>query len=50
MAKQIVKPGSGGMIVRTVGEEVTKVIIKELKGTTGRRIVRGIFGTIFKAR
>jgi DNA helicase HerA-like ATPase len=33
-----------------VGEEVTKVIIKELKGTTGRRIVRGIFGTIFKAR
>ncbi len=24
MAKQIVKPGSGGMIVRTVGEEVTK--------------------------
>ena len=24
MAKQIVKPGSGGMIIRTVGEEVTK--------------------------
>lgn len=24
MAKQIVKPGGGGMIVRTVGEEVTK--------------------------
>ena len=32
------------------GGEVTKVVIKELKGTTGRRIVRGIFGTLFKAR
>ena len=29
MAKQIVKPGSGGMIVRTVGEEVTQ---KKLAG------------------
>ena len=35
---------------RQFGEEVSKVVIKELKGTTGRRIVRGIFGTIFKAR
>ncbi len=32
------------------GEAVSKVVIKELKGTTGRRIVRGIFGTLFKAR
>jgi hypothetical protein len=32
------------------GEEVAKVVIKELKGTTGRRIVRGIFGTMFKGR
>ena len=32
------------------GDEVAKVVIKELKGTTGRRIVRGIFGTIFKAK
>ena len=32
------------------GEEVAKVVIKELKGTTGKRIVRGIFGTLFKAR
>ena len=32
MAKQIVKPGSGGMIVRTVGEEVTqKKLGKEYK-------------------
>jgi hypothetical protein len=30
--------------------EVAKVVIKELKGTTGRRIVRGILGTLFKAR
>ncbi|WP_414674022.1 helicase HerA-like domain-containing protein [Maritimibacter sp. UBA3975] len=34
----------------TFGEEVAKVVIKELKGTTGRRIVRGIFGTVFKGR
>ncbi|MBV1868733.1 MAG: DUF853 domain-containing protein [Marinosulfonomonas sp.] len=32
------------------GEAVTKVILKELKGTTGRRIVRGILGSLFKAR
>jgi len=32
------------------GGEVAKVVIKELKGTTGRRIVRGILGTLFKAR
>lgn len=34
----------------SIGEEVTKVIIKELKGTTGKRIVRGILGGLFKAR
>jgi DNA helicase HerA-like ATPase len=32
------------------GGEVAKVVIKELKGTTGRRIVRGIFGTLFRSR
>ncbi len=32
------------------GEAVADVVIKELKGTTGRRIVRGIFGTLFKGR
>lgn len=32
------------------GSEVAKVVIKELKGTTGRRIVRGIFGSLFKGR
>ena len=34
----------------TIGGEVTKLVIKELKGTTGRRIVRGILGGLFKAR
>ncbi len=33
-----------------IGSEVTKLVVKELKGTTGRRIVRGILGGIFKAR
>ncbi len=32
------------------GESMVKVVIKELKGTTGRRIVRGILGGLFKAR
>ncbi|MGC8202478.1 helicase HerA-like domain-containing protein [Aliiroseovarius sp. PTFE2010] len=34
----------------SVGAEIAKVVIKELKGTTGRRIVRGILGGLFKAR
>jgi len=32
------------------GEAVAKVFIKELKGTTGRRIVRGILGGLFKGK
>jgi hypothetical protein len=32
------------------GEAVTGVILKELKGTTGRRIVRGILGGLFRGR
>ncbi len=38
--------GSGGGF----GDALTSVVVKELKGTTGRRIVRGIFGTLFKSR
>ena len=37
--------GSGGF-----GGAVASVVIKELKGTTGRRIVRGILGGLFKGR
>ncbi len=32
------------------GEAMAGMVLKELKGTTGRRIVRGIFGTLFKGR
>ena len=32
------------------GTAVAQVVIKELKGTTGRRIVRGILGGLFKGR
>ncbi len=32
------------------GASLARVVIKELKGTTGRRIVRGILGGLFKAR
>ncbi|SEW18244.1 hypothetical protein SAMN05444851_1931 [Aliiroseovarius sediminilitoris] len=31
-------------------EAVLNVVVKELKGTTGKRIVRGIFGSLFKGR
>ncbi|MGJ8545502.1 MAG: helicase HerA-like domain-containing protein [Sulfitobacter sp.] len=33
-----------------LGSAVSQVVIKELKGTTGRRIVRGILGGLFKGR
>ncbi|MCK0170416.1 DUF853 domain-containing protein [Aliiroseovarius sp. S1123] len=39
------KSSSGGF-----GKAVTDVVIKELKGTTGKRIVRGILGSLFKGR
>jgi len=34
----------------TFGEAMTKMVVKELSGTTGRRIVRGILGGLFKGR
>ncbi|MEM6578611.1 MAG: helicase HerA-like domain-containing protein, partial [Pseudomonadota bacterium] len=33
-----------------VAEAMTSVVVKELKGTTGRRIVRGILGGLFRGR
>ncbi len=32
------------------GDALTKAVVKELSGTTGRRIVRGILGGLFKGR
>ncbi len=32
------------------GDALSTALIRELRGTTGRRIVRGIFGTLFKGR
>ncbi|MCF3594248.1 DUF853 domain-containing protein [Rhodobacteraceae bacterium LMO-12] len=32
------------------GEAITRNVMKELSGTTGRRIVRGLFGGLFKGR
>jgi DNA helicase HerA-like ATPase len=36
--------------VDTLGDALTKAVISELKGTTGRRIVRGILGGLFRGR
>ena len=33
-----------------VGDKLTKMVVKELTGTTGRRIVRGILGGLFRGR
>jgi len=33
-----------------MGEKLTKMVVRELTGTTGRRIVRGILGGLFKGR
>jgi len=34
----------------STGDKFTKMIVKELTGTTGRRLVRGILGGLFKGR
>ncbi len=34
----------------TIGGALSEALKKELRGTTGRRLVRGIFGTLFKGR
>jgi DNA helicase HerA-like ATPase len=34
----------------TIGGALGKALVKELRGTTGRRIVRGILGSLFKGR
>lgn len=33
-----------------LGEKMTQMVVRELTGTTGRRIVRGILGSLFKGR
>ena len=35
---------------KSFGKAMTDIVIKELKGTTGRRIVRGLLGGLFKGR
>lgn len=39
------RKSSGG-----IGDAIASAVVKELKGTTGRRLVRGIFGSLFKGR
>lgn len=35
---------------RSIGSELGRMVVRELTGTTGRRIVRGILGGLFKGR
>ncbi|MFD2739240.1 helicase HerA-like domain-containing protein [Sulfitobacter aestuarii] len=39
-----------GKVEEGIGGAIADVVIKELKGTTGRRIVRGILGSLFRGR
>ena len=41
---------SQGRQTESLGAAITQAVVKELKGTTGRRIVRGILGGLFKGR
>ncbi|MGR3486124.1 MAG: helicase HerA-like domain-containing protein [Paracoccaceae bacterium] len=42
--------GRGKPFGREIGDAIGKVVVSELKGTTGRRIVRGILGGLFRGR
>ena len=50
VGRSTTQPASRGRQGDSFGEAMAKVVMKELKGTTGRRIVRGILGGLFKAR
>lgn len=41
---------SRGVGVAEVGSALGQALVKELKGTTGRRIIRGVLGGFFKGR
>ncbi len=41
---------SGGRRSKSVSDQLTDMVVKELTGTTGRRLVRGILGGLFKGR
>ncbi|MFO7771237.1 MAG: helicase HerA-like domain-containing protein [Roseovarius gahaiensis] len=43
-------PDEAGGLAGSIGKALAGVVVKELKGTTGRRIVRGILGGLFKGR
>jgi DNA helicase HerA-like ATPase len=44
------KKKDAGGLAAGIGAALTKAVVRELKGTTGRRIVRGILGGLFKGR
>ena len=46
----LVLPNALETAIVTIGAAIAGVVMKELKGTTGKRIVRGILGGLFKGR
>ena len=49
-ARRTTTRSSGSRQDKSFTEALTQSVVKELTGTTGRRIVRGILGGLFKAR
>ncbi|MEM1352965.1 MAG: helicase HerA-like domain-containing protein, partial [Pseudomonadota bacterium] len=43
-------PASSDSFAGDVAQAMASVVVKELKGTTGRRLVRGILGGLFRGR
>lgn len=50
VGRSTAKPPRAAKKRETLGGAIAGVVMKELKGTTGRRIVRGILGGLFKGR
>jgi Bacterial protein of unknown function (DUF853). len=44
------QPSRRSSATDSIGGAIAEVVVKELRGTTGRRIVRGILGGLFKGR
>jgi len=44
------QPARRSRTTDSIGGAIAQVVVKELKGTTGRRIVRGILGGLFRGR
>src|SRR6056297_3448126 len=50
VGRSTANPARRSRTTDSIGGAIAQVVVKELKGTTGRRIVRGILGGLFRGR